>query len=618
LIRCCAAVVVVLLLTFSQVAHAQKKRADRADQLPRFTYAIEGTAEDLLTDDQHFAKFAAAVRTNIEKVLAEYHIADASAERSMVATLADIAFILRDDTATLKYLDRLRQLEEKPEAKLTSGLEVRAIVAARRKVPEANTDAFRTALRSELTTLLKDLPWNIVERRMRTRQSSLELLTPEYLRGTLLSQIQPLLDKEGVLSDDSAAKIISSRLAIASLIAWRGALAESISEYIARSNKPRPEIWHARAVSLPPGKSWNPIVVSAWDSGSDPALFEKILVRNADGTPALIAYDRDARKTTEFLYELPEQMLRSYADSIRYFQGIADMQAGVTSPDATFAKTRFQSLKAEDAKALNNELSQINQYTHGTHVASIMLDGNPYARLFVARHTFDTRIPPAVPSKERAERIAQSFREIVASMRAHNVRVANMSWSWTTTEIEVAYEQNGIGATSEERRKRARELWDVIAAGLKDALESAPEILFIASGGNANASNDFVQVVPGNLHLPNLLLVGAVDQAGEETGFTSYGSSVVVHANGYQVPGLVPGGKTLPKSGTSMAAPGVANLAAKLLTVAPAMTPQQVIDVIRQTAERSSDGRRNLIHPKKALGAVEARGKSAPAAGKVN
>jgi subtilisin family serine protease len=203
-------------------------------------------------------------------------------------------------------------------------------------------------------------------------------------------------------------------------------------------------------------------------------------------------------------------------------------------------------------------------------------------------------------------------------MRKHEVRVANLSWHWSTTEIEVAYEQNGIGATSEERRRMARELWDIIATGLKDALASAPEILFVAAGGNQNSSNDFVQVVPANLRLPNLLLVGAVDYAGEETGFTSYGSSVIVHANGYEVPGLVPGGKMLPMSGTSMAAPGVANLAAKLLTVAPNMTPQQVIDVIRRTAERSSDGRRNLIHPKNALAAVELAGEPAGAGGRLN
>jgi hypothetical protein len=600
------ALIAVLLLSLLQAAFAQqKKRADRADQLPRFTYPIQGKAEDLLTDDARFKKLALAVRTDLEKVLGEFEIADASAERAMVRTLAAIAVNLKEDAAALKHLDRLRQLEEKQEAKLTAGLESRAIVAARSKVREANTEAFRTALRAEMTTLLKDLPWNVVEKTMRARQVSLELMSLEYLRGTIRSEIQPLVDKEGVLSDDSAATIITTRQAIDSVIAWRGVFAESIGEYIARSNKPRPEIWQARSASLPSGQPWKPIVVSAWDSGSDPALFEKALLRKADGTPALIAYDRDARKTSGFLEELPEQLLRNYRDSVRLFQGRADLRAGRMTPDANYTKTRFQSLKAEDAKALNNELNQISQYMHGTHVASILLEGNPYAKLFVARHTFDMRIPPAVPSKERAQRIAQSFRDIVANMKEHKVRVANMSWSWTTTEIEDAFEKNGIGATSEERRKMARELWDIIAAGLKDAIGSAPEILFVAAGGNANSSNDFVQVVPGNLRLPNLFLVGAVDQAGEETGFTSYGSSVVVHANGYEVPGMVPGGHKLPMSGTSMAAPGVANLAVKILTVAPQMAPQQVIEVIRSTAERTPDGRRNLMHPKNALAAVQ-------------
>jgi len=48
-------------------------------------------------------------------------------------------------------------------------------------------------------------------------------------------------------------------------------------------------------------------------------------------------------------------------------------------------------------------------------------------------------------------------------------------------------------------------------------------------------------------------VVGAVDQAGDETSFTSYGATVKVDANGYQVPSNVPGGGTLELSGTSMA-----------------------------------------------------------------
>jgi hypothetical protein len=35
--------------------------------------------------------------------------------------------------------------------------------------------------------------------------------------------------------------------------------------------------------------------------------------------------------------------------------------------------------------------------------------------------------------------------------------------------------------------------------------------------------------------------------------------------------------------------------------VNPKLTPAEVIALIRQTADKSEDGRRNLIHPKKAL-----------------
>jgi subtilisin family serine protease len=101
--------------------------------------------------------------------------------------------------------------------------------------------------------------------------------------------------------------------------------------------------------------------------------------------------------------------------------------------------------------------------------------------------------------------------------------------------------------------------------------------------------------------------VGAVDRAGDEASFTSYGPTVVVHANGYQVDSFLPGGMRVALSGTSMASPNVANLAAKLLAVQPSLTPSQVIALIRDTAEKSADGRRTLMHPAKALERTQSR-----------
>ena len=87
--------------------------------------------------------------------------------------------------------------------------------------------------------------------------------------------------------------------------------------------------------------------------------------------------------------------------------------------------------------------------------------------------------------------------------------------------------------------------------------------------------------------LPNLLTVGAVDKAGDEASFTSYGPTVKVHANGYQVESVIPGGEKLAESGTSMASPQVVNLAAKILAVNPKLTPAQVIALIRDNADKT-------------------------------
>ena len=106
--------------------------------------------------------------------------------------------------------------------------------------------------------------------------------------------------------------------------------------------------------------------------------------------------------------------------------------------------------------------------------------------------------------------------------------------------------------------------------------------------------------------LPNLLTVGAVDKAGDEASFTSYGPTVKVHANGYQVESVIPGGEKLAESGTSMASPQVVNLAAKILAVNPKLMPSQVIALIRDNADKTLDGRRTLINAKKTLAAAEA------------
>ena len=133
-------------------------------------------------------------------------------------------------------------------------------------------------------------------------------------------------------------------------------------------------------------------------------------------------------------------------------------------------------------------------------------------------------------------------------------------------------------------------------------MASAPEILFCVAAGNSNNDNVFEEFIPSSIDLPNVLTVGAVDEAGDETTFTTFGK-VDVYANGFNVDSYVPGGDKMKLSGTSMASPNVANLIGKVLAVNPELTPTQVKDLIVATVENREAGERTvkLIHPQMAV-----------------
>ena len=177
-----------------------------------------------------------------------------------------------------------------------------------------------------------------------------------------------------------------------------------------------------------------------------------------------------------------------------------------------------------------------------------------------------------------------------------------MSWGGSISGVEDGLEMHGIGATPEERKQLARKIFDIGFNSLRDAMASAPEILFVVAAGNSDSDNEFEEFLPSSIELPNVLTVGAVDQAGEETGFTSFGK-VDVYANGFEVESYVPGGDRLKYSGTSMSSPNVVNLAAKLLAVDPDLTVAELRGLIEDGCDEAQAGTRTvrLINPRQSM-----------------
>jgi subtilisin family serine protease len=345
--------------------------------------------------------------------------------------------------------------------------------------------------------------------------------------------------------------------------------------------------------------------VAIWDSGSDLSLFGDRVLTDPHPGPATdphdIAFDLKGFSTHGYLYPLSPEQQKEYPSMREELKGFSDLQLSIDSPEATALKQRLSHMSASEVPGFIEQLEFFANYSHGTHVAGIASRGNPAVRLAVGRITFDWHNVPMPPSEELSRRDAKDYQAYVDWFRAHHIRVVNMSWGGGPQGYEVALEKNGMGKDAADRKAIAEKLFSIDRDGLYNAIKSAPDILFICAAGNADSNSSFNEMIPSSFKLPNLLTVGAVDQAGDEASFTSYGPTVLVDADGYQVESVVPGGAKLRMSGTSMASPNAVNLAAKLIALDPKLTPEQTIHLMVEGATTSADGRRHNIDPKRSV-----------------
>jgi subtilisin family serine protease len=169
--------------------------------------------------------------------------------------------------------------------------------------------------------------------------------------------------------------------------------------------------------------------------------------------------------------------------------------------------------------------------------------------------------------------------------------------------------------------------------GLQSAIQASGDrgMLFVAAAGNNNSNNDLFPFYPASYNLPNLIAVAASDNRDTRASFSNYGATTVaLAAPGVNVLSTLP--KTGPLSdpsgygylsGTSMATPHVAGVAALAWSVAPNATYLDIKNAILGGVDKVpalngltlTGGRLNAFKTLQQLGLVVVR--STPAIGEV-
>jgi subtilisin family serine protease len=575
----------------SPLIQADKKIVTSADQLPRRTYAIGKLPSELLT----------AAKADLDAVLEQLDrdtaydldtldIRDRAARASMLNARAQIAIHRGDYKAAQGFIRQVRGEQEKAAEKIASGTSMEKMLDAR--IRGGSLEDQRLGYRADIAAAYGTMPWEVVGDNLKAAKGSLEILSKEVAIGGIKASMDPAArNLDFNVPTQMVVAIVSVRNMFEHVLPFRQDTVEVLQDVIDRNNVEKPDRWTQRLVTLAANAAGKTVVVGIWDSGTDVALFKPGSIKG-------IAFDDEMRLTDAL--ERPMGPVEPRMGILKqYMKGSMDLRAAIDSPESRALKSRIASLKQDEVKQFSEDLAALGMWAHGTHVAGIAVDGNPFARVTAVGMHWSNKTEPQLPTEERSRRTAEAYKQAVETFRKAGARVVNMSWRYGPSFYEAALAYHNVGATPQERKDIANRLFGIEKRALEEAIKGAPGILFVAGSGNEDNNADFSQYIPAGLELPNLITAGAVDQSGTETSFSTFGRTVKVHANGFEVMSYVPGGEKFKLSGTSMASPQVANLAAKLFAMKPELTVAQAKALILEGSE--ANGRVNLINPKRTL-----------------
>ncbi|MEW6523659.1 MAG: S8 family serine peptidase [Bacillota bacterium] len=127
---------------------------------------------------------------------------------------------------------------------------------------------------------------------------------------------------------------------------------------------------------------------------------------------------------------------------------------------------------------------------------------------------------------------------------------------------------------------------------LKDVCDLAyyeKGIVIVSSAGNSGLPNGRGDNISYPARYDSMIAVGATTSSDVRAQWSSTGPTLEIMAPGESIPSLRLGGGVISYSGTSMASPHVAGVAALLLAAKPGLTNAEIRDIMNQVAQKVAD-----------------------------
>ena len=303
-------------------------------------------------------------------------------------------------------------------------------------------------------------------------------------------------------------------------------------------------------------------------------------------------------------------------DPYRFF----DIQGKMFLNQASTEEIKWLQSKRGD-EAFLKEMAIFGNFVHGTHVAGITQNGNEEAKILSVK-LIPTEVKPFAQGQAKSALRAKAdmpemndgirmklllaaltklagqqmllMEELANYVGQHGAEIANGSFGTGFNQAK------GITSTifrmfffrapsDEESDKVTRHFLNSLVKEGQNMVGAAKNTLFVFAAGNDASNNDVYPTSPTNVKADNVISVAATYKYNFLAPFSNYGEEMVdVAAPGMLIHSQIPGDEYLKVSGTSQAAPYVANIAAQIKDANPSLTPKEIKQILMGTVDKKN------------------------------